>query len=340
MAIELPARRRLALLPTPLEAVDRLSEEWGGPRIWVKRDDLTGFGLSGNKVRKLEFHFAAAEAAGADTVITCGATQSNHSRATALAGARLGVRVILLLRHDDPTQPPQLKANFLLDTLAGAEIRLITPQEWEHRDQLMAAAAESERAAGHRCWVIPEGASDPMGMWGFVIAMRELADQLAAVPGSPAVIWHGASSGGTTAGIGWAVDRLGLDLDVVACSIGDSADDIRGKVEDIWRQACEATGAAPPRAAIEYNDRHIGGGYGVVSSDELAIQAQATALTGLILDPTYTGKALAGLRREIEAGRYTATDNIVFWHTGGGFAAFAHDFTGIGVAAGRAVDSD
>jgi D-cysteine desulfhydrase len=306
----------------------------------VKRDDLTGFGVSGNKVRKLEFHFAAAEAAGADTVITCGAAQSNHSRATALAGARLGFRVILLLRHGDPTEAPQLVGNYLLDTLAGAEIRLITPQQWEDRDQLMAAAAEQELAAGHRSWVIPEGASDPLGMWGFVVAMRELADQLAAVPGSPAVIWHAASSGGTTAGIGWAVDRLGLDLDVVACSIGDSADDIRGKVDEIWRQACETTGAAPPQVAIEYNDRHIGGGYGIVSPDELAIQAQATSLTGLILDPTYTGKALAGLRREIMAGRYTAADNVVFWHTGGGFAVFAHDFSGIDVAAARAVDSD
>jgi D-cysteine desulfhydrase len=332
MAIDLPPRRPLALLPTPLEPLDRLSTAWGGPRIWVKRDDLTGFELSGNKVRKLEFHFAAAEAAGADTIITCGAIQSNHSRATALAGARLGYRVILLLRHDG-TSPPQLAGNYLLDVLAGADIRFITPRQWDDRDRLMAEAAAQERSRGHKAWVIPEGASDPLGMWGFVVAMRELADQLAAIQGRPAVIWHAASSGGTTAGIGWAADRLGLDLDIVACSIGDPASDVRSKVEAIWTQACQSTGASVPRPAIEYNDRHIGGGYGIVTTADLAIQAQATSLTGLVFDPTYTGKALTGLRREILEGRYGADDNIVFWHTGGGFAALSHDFSETGVAA-------
>lgn len=326
MVTELPPRRPLAILPTPLEPAPRLTKEWGGPRIWIKRDDLTGFGLSGNKVRKLEFHFAAAENAGADTVITCGAVQSNHSRATALAGARLGLRVILLLRHSDSTEPPPLAGNYLLDVLAGAEVRFITVEEWEDRDQLMATVAAQQEAAGHRSWIIPEGASDPLGMWGFVLATRELADQMAAVPGKPAVIWHAASSGGTTAGIGWATDRLGLDLEIVACSIGDRADAIRTKVESIWAEACASTRTSPPQPRIEYNERHIGGGYGIVTPEELSIQAATTALTGLVLDPTYTGKAIAGLRREIADGRYTTGDNIVFWHTGGGFAAFVHDF--------------
>jgi len=339
MVVELPPRRPLALLPTPLERADRLSAAWGGPHIWIKRDDLTGFELSGNKVRKLEFHFAAAEAAGADTVITCGAIQSNHSRATALAGARLGFRVVLLLRHNQ-TSPPQLAGNYLLDVLSGADIRFIVPGEWGDRERIMAEAAALEEAQGRSAWVIPEGASDSLGMWGFVVAMRELADQLAAIPGKPAVIWHAASSGGTTAGIGWAADRLGLDLEIVACSIGDSADDIRTKVEEIWKQASLTTGADLPRPTIHYSDRHIGGGYGAVTAAELAVQAEATALTGLVFDPTYTGKALAGLRREIAEGHYGAHDNVVFWHTGGGFAAFAHDFTQKGAAGSRGVRSD
>ncbi len=332
MATELPPRIRLALLPTPLERADRLSEAWGGPQIWMKRDDLTGFGLSGNKVRKLEFHFAAAEAAGADTVITCGAIQSNHSRATVLAAARLGYRSILLLRRSDDDQQAPLTGNYLLDHLGGAEIRFITPEEWEQRNRLMEEEAAAQLAAGHRSWVIPEGASDVLGMWGFVVAMRELADQLVSIPGNPPVIWHAASSGGTTAGIGWAVERLGLGLNVVACSIGDECAEIRSKVDSIWDAASEAMGAKKPVIEIEYVDRHIGGGYGIVSHEDLRIQAEATSLTGMIFDPTYTGKALAGLRRDIAAGKYGPEDNIVFWHTGGGFAVFAHDFTEIAAA--------
>jgi D-cysteine desulfhydrase len=323
---ELPPRLPLAILPTPLEPAGRLSEAWGGPRIWVKRDDLTGFGLSGNKVRKLEFHFAAAHNAGADTVITCGAIQSNHARATALAAARVGLRSILLLRHK-PGLTPRLEGNLLLDALAGARIRFITPEQWPHRDALMAEEAERRLASGHRSWVIPEGASDSIGMWGFVLAMRELADQMTRIEGRPAVLWHAASSGGTTAGIAWGADRLNLANPIVACSIGDPAHEIETKVQSIWREAASSLGAPVPTISVEYDDKHIGGGYGVVKNDDLAVQAEATALTGLVLDPTYTGKALTGLRREIAAGRFTRDDNIVFWHTGGGFAVFAHDFS-------------
>lgn len=329
MPIELPTRTRLAALPTPLEPAHRLSERWGGPQIWIKRDDLTGFGLSGNKVRKLEFHFAAAGEAGADTVITCGAVQSNHSRATALAAARLGYRCILYLRKPDNVTNPDLSGNYLLDRLAGAQIRFIPPSDWELRDELMAAEATQQRAAGHESWVIPEGASDVLGMWGLVVAMRELAEQAVWIEGNPATLWHAASSGGTTAGIGWAADRLGLEIDIAACSIGDPAPEIESKVTAIWEQAAAATGATVPTIPIAYIDRHIGDGYGLVSADDLRIQAEATSLTGLVFDPTYTGKALAGLRRDIADGVYGPRDNIVFWHTGGGFAVFAHDFSRI-----------
>ncbi|MCP4307640.1 MAG: pyridoxal-phosphate dependent enzyme [bacterium] len=334
MTQELPPRIHLASLPTPLEHAERLSKHWGGPQIWIKRDDLTGFGLSGNKVRKLEFHFAAAAASGADTVITCGAVQSNHSRATALAAARLGYRCILLLRKPDCVEVPELQGNYLLDRLAGATIRFMPPNDWELRDELMSAEAATQRAAGHAAWVIPEGASDALGMWGFVVAMRELADQAVRITGAPATLWHAASSGGTTAGIGWAADRLGLDIPIAACSIGDSAAEIKAKVSAIWQQAAIETATETPTVPIEYIDRHIGGGYGIVSDEDLDIQAEATSLTGQVFDPTYTGKALVGLRREIAAGTYGKKDNIIFWHTGGGFAAFSHDFSRIAAADG------
>jgi len=338
MSIELPPRVPLALLPTPLEFCERLTAEWEGPRIWMKRDDLTGFEMSGNKVRKLEFHFAAARDAGADTVITCGAIQSNHCRATVFAAARLGLRSIVYLRSEEKASPSPA-GNYLLSLLGGAEVRLITPQQWAERDALMAAGAALEADSGHPSWVIPEGASDALGMWGYVIAMRELADQAVRIDGRTPTIWHAGSSGGTTAGIGWAADRLALGFPIVACSIGDPATEIEHKVKTIWADAAAATGTDIPDVDIEYLDDHVGGGYGVVTADELAIQARATALTGVILDPTYTGKALTGLRREIESGRYTADDNVVFWHTGGGFATLSHDFSQIVAAAAPAVDS-
>lgn len=330
--MELPPRIPLGLSPTPLEYTERLTAAWSGPRIWVKRDDLTGFGISGNKVRKLEFHFAAARDAGADTVITCGAIQSNHSRATALAAARLGLRTILFLRKDPDEEPP-LSGNYLLDRLAGATIRFITPTQWADRDALMQEEAVRQTQRGHQGWVIPEGASDALGMWGFVLAVREIADQSAVIAGSPPILWHAASSGGTTAGIGWAVDRLSLTFPVVACSIGDPKHEIAAKVSAIWAEAAATMGTEPPDISIAYNDNHIGGGYGIVSDEDLAIQAEATSLTGMIFDPTYTGKALAGLRREIAEGRYGPDDNVIFWHTGGGFAVFAHDFSRIVAAA-------
>jgi D-cysteine desulfhydrase len=322
----LPRRLPLARLPTPLQPLDRLTQAWGGPTIWAKRDDLTGFGVSGNKIRKLEFHFAAAEDAGADTVITCGAAQSNHCRTTALAGAAVGLRTILVLRTPDGLAPHEPRGNLLLDHLAGAEIRYITPDDYLHRGEVMAEIADGEARNGRRPWVIPEGASDALGMWGFVQAFQELDQQLARVQ-RPVGVWHAASSGGTTAGLGWAADRLGVEVPIVGCSVGDTVEQLGERIRVIWAEAVAAAGGGRlPTPVLELTDDHLDGGYGLTSPDALAAQAEVTSLTGLVLDPTYTGKAIVGLADEIRAGRYGPGDDMVFWHTGGGFAVFAHDF--------------
>jgi D-cysteine desulfhydrase len=324
----LPPRISLAQLPTPFERLDRLSAAWGGPPIWVKRDDLTGFGVSGNKVRKLEFHFAGARHAGTDTLVTCGAAQSNHCRATALAAARTGFDVVLALRTPDGRPPNDLAGNLLLDRLAGAEVRFITPDEYERRDAVMAEIADELAAAGRRPWVIPEGASDALGMWGFVVAMQELDQQVDRLPGGVAAVWHAASSGGTTAGLGWATDRMGLDIPIVGSSVGDTVPDLRRRIDAIWAEAVAAHGGRYPTPHLELVDEYVGLGYGRATEEELQVQAEATSLTGLVLDPTYTGKALYGLWREIKDGRFSRDDHVVFWHTGGGFAVFSHDFAG------------
>ncbi len=321
----LPPRLNLAQLPTPFHPLDRLSEAWGGPRIWVKRDDLTGFGVTGNKIRKLEFHLAAARLAGADTLITCGAAQSNHCRTTALAAAGEGFAVHLLLRTTDGKPPEWLTGNHLLDRLAGATIDWITPDQYLDRDELMEQAAEDLSARGAHPWIIPEGASDALGMWGFVAAFRELEQQLVMM-GSCAAVWHAASSGGTTAGLGWAADRLGVRVPIIGSSVDLAVPDLRKRIDVIWEAAVVAHGGSLPQPDLELTDDHVGLGYGLTTAEELRTQMQVTALTGLVLDPTYTGKAAHGLYRDIQLGRFTDGDNVVFWHTGGGFAVFSHDF--------------
>ena len=323
--VTVPQRVRLAQLPTPLERLDRLSEAWAGPTIWCKRDDLTGFELSGNKVRKLEYHLAAAQEADADTIITCGAAQSNHCRATAFAAARLGIACILMIRTPDggPVAPV---GNHLLHHLAGAEVRYVDVVGYDDRDAVMSGIADEVTAGGGRPWVIPEGASDVLGMFGFVSAMRELAEQLATWPTTrPPTVWHAASSGGTTAGLGWAADRLALSVPLVAVSVGDPAVALRAQVERIWSDAIDRYGGRVPSPDLDITDAFLDGGYGVWSDRALSIQAEATALTGLIFDPTYTGKAIVALRMVIEEGRFSRDDHVVYWHTGGGFAVFGVD---------------
>jgi 1-aminocyclopropane-1-carboxylate deaminase/D-cysteine desulfhydrase-like pyridoxal-dependent ACC family enzyme len=235
--------------------------------------------LSANKVRKLEYHMKAVMDAGAATVLTCGATQSNHSGATAHAAARLGLRTILYLPTPDGQPPTEVWGNHLLQRLAGAECRFIPPEQYDERDSIMETAAHEIGDA----WVIPEGASDTLSARGFVNAAHELADQVKDI-GGPFTLWHASMSAGTTAGLILGAGDAGLDMD-------------------------------------------IGGGYGVISDAEMAVQAEATRLTGLLFDPTYTDKAIYGLSQEINQGRFGPKDTIVFWHTGGGFATFAYDWS-------------
>ncbi len=314
------SRIGLAHLPTPLEPAARLTEAWGGPTIWVKRDDLTGFGLSGNKVRKLEFHFAAALDAGADAVITCGAVQSNHCRATALAAARVGLKTILYLRSSDGEPPPQPMGNHLLQRLAGAECRFITPAQYDDRNRIMAEAAAEHGSA----WVIPEGASDALGALGFVAAMHEIAPQIRDLQLDRPIIWHAASSAGTTAGMIRGADAAGLDVEIIGSSVGDPAADVGARIRAILADSIAKFGGAPDGVPWHIVDEYIGLGYGLSTPEELAVQAEATRLTGLLFDPAYTGKLIYGLKREIELGRFTSGDDVILWHTGGGFAVFAY----------------
>jgi len=316
----------LANLPTPLQPLDRLTEKWGGPRLWVKRDDLTGFGLSGNKVRKLEYHAAAARDAGATVLITAGAAQSNHCRATALVAAQLGVGCHLMLRTPDGRPPAPPTGNHLLHYLSGAELHFVTPDQYDERDRLMGALAAKLASEGTKAWVIPEGASDYLGMLGFAEAGRELTNQIDGWQQPPAV-WHASSSGGTTAGLQMAAAQTQHSFLVMGMSVGDTTDEMNQRLATIWAETSRHRSLPKNVRPPLLTDAYIGGGYGVVGDEELACQIEATRLTGLLFDPVYTGKAIYGLREEIRRGGLDEFDDVIFWHTGGGFGVFAHDFT-------------
>ena len=321
LAMAPPPTIELARTPTPLEHMPHLTKAWGGPQLWVKRDDLTGFELSGNKVRKLEFHLAAALHAGADTIITTGAIQSNHCRATAMAACRLGLECRLVLRTIDGAPPTHPAGNHLLHRASGAAITSVDPAGYRRINQIMAELAEAEAAAGRVPWIIPEGASDALGMLGMAAGFAELADQADAAGLRSPTVWHASSSAGTTAGFGWAAARTGPDFPIVAVSVGDPAHELEVKVARLWADGVEAFGGAFPTPDIEFRDDYVAGGYARVDPAQPGVVAEATRRTGLLFDPTYTGKALFGLHEEIQSGRFGAEDQVIFWHTGGGFEA-------------------
>jgi D-cysteine desulfhydrase len=325
--IPYPARLDLARTPTPFEPLPRLSEKFGID-LHVKRDDMTGADLTGNKIRKLEFLLADALAKGCDTVITCGAAQSNHARATAIAAVRLGLKVRLLLRTRDPANPPGLEANVLLDRLVGAEIVWLTFEEYGRRAEILAAEAESLQNSGRTPYVIPEGGSNAMGAWGYVRAVEELASDLATLPkmkDHPTTIIHATGSGGTTAGLILGVKLAGLDARVVGINVCNDRDYFLRVVGDICQTAIDTYQLDLPFSHehdIEIVDGYVGSGYGKAGSQELSLILEVARSEGILLDPVYTGKAFYGMSQELQRNPKVFGDRIVFIHTGGIFGLF------------------
>jgi D-cysteine desulfhydrase len=315
-----PERVSLARLPTPLERLERTGERLG-IELWVKRDDLTGSELSGNKVRKLEFLLAEARAQGCDTVVTCGGEQSNHCRATALASARLGMRAHLVLRTRDPGHPPAATGNILLDRLAGAEIQWITVAEWARRDELMAGLAERLARDGRRPYIVPEGGSSALGSWGYVRAVvEELDAQLAAMSGGPTTVLYACGSGGTGAGLVLGAAMCGWSqrgIRVTGVNVCDDRDYFLRAIGSICGDFARRFPGAPSISDqdIDILDGYVGLGYARSRPEELREVMDLGRREGLILDPVYTGKAFYALTQQ--RPRFPA--RLVFLHTGGIF---------------------
>ncbi|MDM3871117.1 D-cysteine desulfhydrase family protein [Porticoccus sp. W117] len=322
--LNLPQRLSLAQRNTPLQFLPRLSSEVGC-NIWVKRDDMTGCGLTGNKVRKLEFTLHHALSEGCDTLITCGGVQSNHCRATALLGAQLGMKVHLVLRGG----PAEAEGNLLLDKLSGAEISFYPPREYiPNLAEILSHWKSHYQAQGNKAWVIPTGGSDGLGLWGYISCAHELAEDIAQANIKPAAIVSASGSGGTQAGLTVGVaDAIGPELQVIGMAVSDDSAYFVNKVkEDIddWRRRYGFEDVAWLDALnVSVNADYIGPGYGVAAQPVFDTIKRLAKLEGILLDPVYTGKAFHGLLSEIEKGRFAAGSDLVFVHTGGLFGLFA-----------------
>lgn len=321
-----PPRIPLANTPTPLHKMERLSRQLG-VEILFKRDDFTGSELSGNKVRKLEFLLAEAKAQGADTVLTCGGAQSNHCRATALAAVKAGLDSLLILRTDDPANPPPVSGNILLDRLTGAKIVWITPEEYKSRDAIFERESQRLISEGKKPYLIPEGGSTALGAWGYVAQIKELIEDLKRLDGDtvkPTTVICATGSGGTAAGLALGAGLSGADVRVVGVNVCDDQDYFTAIIDAICGEFYgtwipEKTASIPP---YEILDGYVGRGYALSQAKELTAIRDLVRLEGVVLDPVYTGKAYFGMVSELQKDPKSFGDRIVFIHTGGLFGLF------------------
>jgi D-cysteine desulfhydrase len=302
----------LGCWPTPIQSLDRLSDLLGGPRIRIKRDDLSGLAFGGNKTRKLEFLLGDALARGCDTVLTAGAAQSNHCRQTAAAAARSGLSCHLALGG---TAPEDTDGNLLLDHLLGAQVHWCGPRR---KGEDLPDLAERLRMAGSRPCLIPYGGSNALGAVGFAAAMLELQRQ----GERPTHVVFASSSGGTQAGLLVGRVLTGLDLQVWGIRIDKdetAGQPFRSEVQELAAECGRLLGLPehPSLGDVVLMEDWLEPGYGVVSAAEREAIALAARTEGLLLDPVYTGRAFAALLELIRRGAFERSDRVLFWHTGG-----------------------
>jgi L-cysteate sulfo-lyase len=310
------------VFPTPIEEAPRFRQALGrnAPRVFIKRDDYTGPGFGGNKVRKLEYVLAKAVADGVEVAITSGGLKSNHARVTAAMCARIGLRCVLVLNSAAVTYEGLKPASLAVDELLGAEVVRVASRE--ERATTVESVAESLRGEGKKVAVIPIGASIPLGALGFVRAVEEAKSQLEAIDTRIDYVFHSSSSGGTQAGIVAGCQLFDWrGVKVVGVSPDDPSASISAEVGKIIRGVGEALGAQLSEDVTVLDD-YVGAGYGVPSAQgDEAIELLART-EGVILDPVYTAKAMAALIDWVRKGRLTENDNVMFWHTGGQLALF------------------
>lgn len=321
-------RTHLAHLPTPLEPMPRLSEVLGGPKLWIKRDDCTGLSTGGNKTRKLEFLMGDALQRGADTIITQGATQSNHARQTTAAAARLGLvcHVLLEDRTGSDDNNYNFNGNVLLDQLHGSSISK-RPADTDMNAAMEELSAKL-KADGRKPYIIPGGGSNEIGALGYVNAAAELLTQ---ANDSGLVIdhlVHATGSSGTQAGLVLGLEALNSGIPVYGIGVRAPREKQEQMVFDLAQRTADYMELKPDvvqREAVVANSDYVGDGYGLPTESMKEAVTLLAQTEGILLDPVYSGKGMAGLIDLVRQGTYGKNENIVFLHTGGSAALFGYD---------------
>lgn len=321
MLREEPPRLRLAHLPTPLEEMPNLTQRLKGPRLLIKRDDQTGLATGGNKTRKLEYLMADALAQGADTIVTLGAAQSNHVRQTAAAAAKLGLRAVLLLRGEEP---PLHTGNLLLDSLLGAKVRWLGDTHPARFD--VEPVMEELRERGLKPYLVPYGGSNEVGVLGYIQAMRELLEQLDEKGEKADYIVSATSSGGTQVGLVLGAKIYGYEGKIVGISVDLPEEELLSNLMSLAQATAAHWGfdLSLDRDDFIIYDDYLGEGYGVLGPPEVEAIRLLARTEGILLDPVYTGRAMAGLIGLVRRGTFRPDEVVIFWHTGGTPALFAY----------------
>lgn len=318
-------RVRLGHLPTPLEPMPALSRALGGPQLFIKRDDCSGLATGGNKTRKLEFLMGEARAQGAEVVVTQGAVQTNHGRQTAAAAARLGMACEILLerRVREPEPGYEVQGNVLLDRLFGATLSFHEPGDMNAR---ALARTEELRSQGRKAYFIPGGGSNPVGALGYVDCALELLRQADDMGLRIDHLVHGTGSTGTQAGLVVGLEGAHTGIPVLGISVRQP----KARQEDAVYALAQATaeyvgvrGGIERSRVVALSD-YVGDGYGVPTPGMVEAVALTARCEGILLDPVYSGKAMAGLIDLIRKGHFRRDENVVFLHTGGSTALFAY----------------
>lgn len=318
---EIP-RVSLGTLPTPLQMGPELP---GGAQLVVKRDDLSGLGMGGNKVRKLEYLCAHARSRQADVIVTVGASQSNHARLAAAAGAVLGIPTHLVLGGEKPSEP---HGNQLLELLFGATLHFPGTDDWDDLEAHMYELCNQLARKGRTPYPIPIGGSTATGALGFVAGWLELVSQCVHASIYPRTIIHASSSGGTQAGLlagQLACDQGGLaSTEIVAIGVAKQRGDLAAQVAHLADETLDILGidAGISESDVMVDGRWKGDAYASPTEEADDAIAWAASKAALVLDRVYTGKAFAGLLGAAREGRWTRGDTVVFWHTGGHPAVF------------------
>lgn len=321
---ELP-RVRVGKLPTPVEKVPRFSEAVGLPDLFVKRDDMTGIGYGGNKIRKLEYLLADAVEQGADTIITTGGVQSNFTREATACAAKLGLKTVLVLIGEEPDE---YRGNLFLERLMGAEIHFVSVSNLDEgaqkAEEHMSSLSEQLETEGHRCYIMPVGGATPIGCAGFVNAFLELDAQMEEREITPDRVVLATGSGGTQAGLVVGKKMVKSDINILGVRVGWMFEPYDTMVAEL---AQKTTDLLDIEGRITEKDIHtttdfIGEGYDIPTreaNDAIKLMARTEAI---LLDPVYTGKAMAGFIGLVENGEIARDETVVFWHTGGDTALF------------------